>query len=148
MEQENKMKTKSGFTIIELMIAAVIIGVLAAIAIPSYRIQMMKVRNQEALRILTALWEAQRDFQRDNGVYTTAMVDLAIDIPAPRNFAAPVLDDGTTSVTCGGVPWFYLASMQDNASTYTLYVLTDGRIVCTPCPVPGSLCTKMGFPDW
>ncbi len=49
------MNRKFGFTIIELMIVAIIIGVLAALAFPSYRIQMLKVRNQEAIRILMIL---------------------------------------------------------------------------------------------
>jgi|SRR3989338_2962 len=140
------MKTRLGFTIMELIIVVIIVGVLAAVAIPSYRIQVLKMKNQEAVRILMYLWEAQKDYFRETGGYTNNMVVLAVDPVTPQNFQAAVPDDGTSSVACGGAPQNYLASIQDNTLTYTLYVLTDARIVCTPCP--GSLCTKMGFPAW
>jgi prepilin-type N-terminal cleavage/methylation domain-containing protein len=139
-----QIRLAQAFTLLEIIIVVVIIGVLAAMAFPSYQIQMLKVKNQEAVRILTVLWEAQKDYYRDNGVYTANMADLAIDIPSPKNFQAAVLNNNPSiMVTCGSSQ-NYLASIQDNASTYTLYALTDGRIVCTPCP--GSVCQKMGFP--
>ncbi len=140
-----QIRLAQAFTLLEIIIVVVIIGVLAAMAFPSYQIQMLKVRNQEAVRILTVLWEAQKDYSRDNNGYTTNMADLAIDIPAPRNFQPAVLvNNPTTTVSCGGPGQNYLVSIQDNTANYTLYALTDGRIVCTPCP--GSVCQKMGFP--
>ena len=143
-------KQSQGFTMIEVIVVIVIIGVLAAIAMPSYRIQMLKVKNQEAVRILTVLWEAQKDYFRDNGPYfagdVNTVLNFAVTIPTPKNFQDVVADDGTSFVDCGGLAQNYLASIQDSTGIYTLYVLTDGRIVCTPCP--GSLCTKMGFPTW
>lgn len=146
----HRTKRASGFTMIELMIVIVVIGVLAAIALPSYRIQISKMKNQEAVRILMALWEAQKDYYRENGVYTADINDLAIDIPAPKHFINFDVLDGTPPVTCSGSPRTPLASMEANDSSYTLYALVDGRVVCKPASggCPGSLCPQMGFSVW
>ena len=48
-----------GFTLIELMIAVVIIGILAAIAIPQYSQFTRKAKRQEAITALTAMQQAQ-----------------------------------------------------------------------------------------
>lgn len=144
------MKIKSGFTIAELFVVVIIIGALAALAIPSYRIQMSKIRSQEGVRILRALWEAQEDYYRDNGAYAMSLNQLAVDIPAPKNFQTPVIDDGTTPLTCGPITVYYLASIQDNTgANYTLYARRDGRIGCrrTGFPCLRQFCSQMGFPE-
>lgn len=143
-----KMRTKSGFTMSEVIVAIIIIGVLAALAVPSYRIQMLRVKNQEAIRILTAVWEAQKDYYRDNGAYATVIGQLAIDIPAPKNFVN--LEISIAALVCTGPNETYLARIDSSDLTYELYALEDGRIVCHQLAeaCPGSLCRKMGFPDW
>lgn len=139
-----------GFTIMELIIVVVIIGVLAAIALSTYRIQMLKMKNQEAVRILMFLWEAQKEYYRENGVYTSDIGDLAIDPPVPKHFLNLDVHKGVPPVRCNAFPQNVLASMDANDSSYTLYVLVDDRVVCKPASgaCPGSLCTQMGFPDW
>ena len=136
--------SKSAFTIIEIIVVVVIVGVLAAIAMPSYRIQMLKVKNQEAVRVLTALWEAQKDYYRDWGVYAPSTIPLSVDIPNLKNFNDPsvYVED---YAWCIGGPKRKLADVLVDTGNYTLSVLEDGSIVCTPCG--GSICYKMGFED-
>ena len=129
----------------ELIIVVIIIGVLAAIALPSYRIQMLKMKNQEAVRVLMVIWEAQKEYYRENGVYTNNINNLAIDIPTPlKNFANPVLYADNYK-TCNYGPKRKLAALRDNGNSYTLDVLEEGRVVCDWCG--SSLCKKMGFQD-
>lgn len=64
----NKMK---GFTLVELMIVVAIIGILAAVAIPSYQQYMMKARRSDAQDALTAMAAAQQRYYSNNQyVYT------------------------------------------------------------------------------
>ncbi len=120
----------------------VIIGVLAAVALPSYRIQMLKIQSQEATRILMAVWEAQTDYKRETGSYTWDIPnDLDIDIPAPKYFSSPIPSG------LGGPPFLVkLGVMPRLDGAYMLGVREDGSIRCIS--TESGLCAKMGFPDW
>ncbi len=127
---------------IEIMVVITIIGILAAIVFPSYRIQLLKVKNQEAIRILMAVWEAQKDYFRDTGAYTNDINNLAIAIPTPKNFYSPFLFSNWT-ISCGGSNRRMLAVVSPNTDpNFSIYVTEDGSIFCAG---PGALCVKMGL---
>ena len=129
------------FTFTELVVVLIILGVLAALAFPSYRVQMLKIKNQEAVRVLMTLWEAQKDYFRDRGVYASGIADLDITIPAPKSFNDPVVTAG--DVICGQAT---LAGMVERGEGYALMVTEDGHILCGlsgDCAYP--LCPKMGY---
>ncbi len=59
---------RAGFTLIELMIVVAIIGVLAAVAIPSYRGYLVRARASEAFSVLQGIREAEeRHYNSDWG---------------------------------------------------------------------------------
>lgn len=64
-----RVNTKQkGFTLIEVMVVAVIVAILAAIAIPSYQNHIQKTRRSDATSTLTQLAAAQeRHFFSNNG---------------------------------------------------------------------------------
>jgi len=72
----NQLKSKNGFTIIELMVVVAIIAILAAIAIPSYLGIQKKAARGEAKSNLLALSIALEGYMAENndygptGVYT------------------------------------------------------------------------------
>lgn len=74
---------EKGFTLIELIIVIVIIGILAAIAAPMMSGNVQKAKRSEAVTILGALRTAQRLYYVDNDRYTTAMSDLSVYINTP-----------------------------------------------------------------
>ena len=130
----------------ELIIVVVIIGVLAAVALPTYRIQMLKIKNQEAIRALMAVWDAQKDYYRTTGAYAAIMGNLDVEFPSGlKYFSGPNVVAGTPS-SCGGPAASVLATAVSLTEGYTLSVLDDGRVVCSPCA--DARCAQMGFPDW
>jgi len=63
------MKRNRGFTITELMIAVVIIGILATLAIPSYTSYIYKARVTEASNFLGEIKQRQESYRNEFGQY-------------------------------------------------------------------------------
>lgn len=66
----------SAFTLVELMIVVVIVGLLAAIAYPSYRQSVREGRRTDAIDTLLALQLAQANWRTGHGAYTGNLTDL------------------------------------------------------------------------
>ena len=72
---------KKGFTLIELLVVVLIIGILAAIAVPQYQKAVAKSRMSEAASMLKAIRQAQEVYYLSHGQYTANLNDLDISIP-------------------------------------------------------------------
>ena len=70
----------TGFTLIELLVVVLIIGILAAVAIPQYQKAVLKSRATEAIINLTKIKDAQNVYYLANGTTTTDLSQLDIEI--------------------------------------------------------------------
>ena len=77
---------KKAFTIIELLVVVLIIGILAAIALPQYRIAVEKSRATEAIIHLRHLADAEELYYLANGGYTDSWDNLSENDPTNSNF--------------------------------------------------------------
>ena len=131
-------KGTRAFTLIELIFAIVIIGILAALAIPRFFQTIEKSRSAEAVNILQALRDAQEVYYLEyNGVYADTPGDLDVTIPVSRNFEVPTVSDSPEPV----------ASIERDASgyQYTLTIDTDGMVCCIGT-APANICAILGYP--
>ena len=69
------------FTLIELLVVVLIIGILAAIALPQYQKAVMKSRYAILKPLVRALCEAEEIYYLANNEYTTQLANLDIDLP-------------------------------------------------------------------
>ena len=75
------MKNKNAFTLIEILVVVLIIGILAAIALPQYNMAVLKSRYVQAMTLADAIWKDQQDYYLANGSYTDDIDDLSITLP-------------------------------------------------------------------
>ena len=74
-------RNRLGFTLIELLVVVLIIGILAAVALPQYQKAVEKSKATQALAIIRTVAAAQESYYLQNGTYATNFDELAVDIP-------------------------------------------------------------------
>lgn len=67
-----------GFTLIELLVVVLIIGILAAVALPQYRVAVERARVGKALPVLRSILDARERSFLANGTYSTDLEELDI----------------------------------------------------------------------
>ena len=103
------MKRNSGFSLVELMIVIVIIGVLAAVAVPIYNNNVTKARMSEADAALGSIRTQLRVYYGENGEYPTADEDVVgaswNDIKAGELTGTYFADSSYTYLSADGVSY-------------------------------------------
>ncbi len=75
------MKNKQAFTLIELLVVVLIIGILAAVALPQYQKAVEKSRAAQAQTMLKSVSQAIENYYLANGEWPQSFDELSVDIP-------------------------------------------------------------------
>ena len=97
------MKTKKGFSLIELLVALAIMGILAAVAIPSYQSYVVKGNRAAAQSFMMDLANREKQFLLDARTYadfTTLGVSAPVDVSKHYDFAiVPIVTPPSFTIT-------------------------------------------------
>ena len=74
-----KIGASRGFTLIELMLALLLVGILLAVAYPFFKGYKEKIRVSQAVNDITAISTAVSNYWIDNRAYPTSLADLGLN---------------------------------------------------------------------
>lgn len=136
---------KKGFTLIELLVVVLIIGILAAIALPQYFKAVEKSRSAEALSLLGSIAGAEQRYYLVNDNYTTSFAGIDLDFTNESGNAVSSGDNFTTTnftITLGGTQ----VVAQRKGGKYGQYQICkeymSGKLGCQDAT--GNICNSLG----
>ncbi len=149
---------KKGFTLIELLVVVLIIGILAAVALPQYTRAVERSRMAEAVQVLGDLATAQSIHYMQRNAFATSLTDLNTNGDIQINDAgdaweAVAFGTATVGTETGESMILERANGMYDGGQLQIIVLPSGRIV-KACPtvtgVDAGFCTmanNMGYSD-
>jgi prepilin-type N-terminal cleavage/methylation domain-containing protein len=87
-------KRHRGFTLVELAVVVVIIGVLAAFAVPRFLASVERSKAAEAFNYLSAVQAAQERYHARQGTYADDVAKLDIKLTNPKYFSVGTVSAG------------------------------------------------------
>jgi type IV pilus assembly protein PilE len=121
-------QAQRGFTLIELMIAVVVIGILSAIAIPNYRSYVQKAERGAAKAVMLNIAQTEERYYTNNGTYLAV---AALPTAAPSGWQNYSGSSATSvkyniTVAAGLISTTPPAAITDNYTITATPVTTDG----------------------
>ena len=132
--RQRMAQEESGFTLVELLVVMLILGILAAIAIPAFLNQREKANDADAKADVNTAQQAMETYQTDNnGSYLGAVEgDLTTIEPALQN-----ADLAVTGVTATG----YTVTVTADSTDRDFSVTNDAGALSYPCTPDGGGCS-------
>lgn len=116
------MKAQNGFTLIELMIVVAIIGILAAVAFPSYQDSVRKGRRADAQTGLMRVQLAQEKWRANNNTYGT-LANIGVASASPDGYyTISVTSPTATGYTASAAPVSTGPQASDTCETLSITV--------------------------
>ena len=150
----NSIRNNSGFTLSEIMLVVIIIGVIASAALPRYGNIVERFKAREGVSAILEVFASEKRYKSEMGSYTPVGTQLSsgsLDIVATggslplRYFNQPVIlttlaGPGDDSVNCSGDSVWIAYITRNEGYDYSLCINEDGGVFCR-----GSICQEINI---
>ena len=130
---------KKGFTLLELIVVVIIIGILASLGLPQFFKTVEKGRAAEGTSLLGMLRSAQLRYYAEKATFTAAVANLDVDYTTPKYFTvtlqAPAYAEANVIATA-----LRTAYQRPTGYAYTLTTTIGGTVACS-----GTGCSSLGY---
>lgn len=100
-KNEKRVLDKNGFTLMELVVVVVIVGILAGIALPRYNRVVERSRTTEAMSTLGSILNGQKRYALEYDAYAGSLGALDVNVTNPGRFFSYTLLGGNPLATPG-----------------------------------------------
>jgi type IV pilus assembly protein PilA len=128
-----RLNDERGFTLIELLVVILIIGILAAIAIPSFLNQKDKANDAAAKTYVRNMQTAQETYFTDNNTYANSVATLVGVESSLSQYPDGVAADVTAT---GSATGFTIAAKSKGTSGVTYTITKASSTVTRTCDRP------------
>lgn len=143
-------RKNAAFTLIELLIVVLIIGILAAVALPQYQLAADKARAVQAITLVKSVRNAAEVYYLANGAYPRSLADIDVSVPSVKDCVWDEIrewPDGRFSLKHTKSPVYYIiaSGMWRVSPSIRNVEMLRGKIYCwSDIPAGIKVCRAVG----
>ncbi len=122
MRSREAVSNRKGFSLVELSVVVIIIGVLATFGIPRMLKSVERSKAAEAFQCLATVRAAQERYQARQGTYAATLTDLDMEQSAPKYFTVGMIQPGASGSLEDS--WSLTLTRQGASAGYGAYTVT------------------------